>query len=91
VSYILDLLEATRKDERLHLGVSPRGGLALTQAAQASAMVHGRDYVVPDDVKSLFLSCCGHRVIGKTYLHNGDGNSTRRVLEAILQRVPAPR
>jgi MoxR-like ATPase len=91
VTYILDLLEATRKDERLHLGVSPRGGLALTQASQAAAMVRGRDYVLPDDVKGLFISCCGHRVIGKTYLHNGDGNSTQRVLESILQRVPAPR
>ncbi len=91
LAYILDLLEATRKDEHLHLGVSPRGGLALTQASQAAAMVRGRDYVIPDDVKGLFISCCGHRVMGKTYLQNGDGNGSQHVLEAILRRVPAPR
>src|SRR5437899_822381 len=51
VDYILDIAEATRGDEELHLGVSPRGALALSQASQASAVLNGRDYVVPDDVK----------------------------------------
>jgi MoxR-like ATPase len=91
LEYILDLVAATRHDEQLHLGVSPRGGLALTQAAQAAAMVRGRDYVIPDDVKSLFLSCCAHRVVSKTYLHNGDAAATSRMLQAILDRTPAPR
>ena len=40
-------------------------------------MVRGRDYVIPDDVKSLFLSCCAHRVVSKTYLHNGDADGTK--------------
>jgi len=91
VEYILDLVEATRHEESLHLGVSPRGALALTQAAQASAVLHGRDYVIPDDVKQLFLPCCAHRVVSKTYLHNGDANATGRVLQAILDKTPAPR
>src|SRR6476660_2968929 len=54
VDYILDLVEATRHDEQLHLGVSPRGALALTQAVQASAVLNGRDFATPDDVKMLF-------------------------------------
>jgi MoxR-like ATPase len=91
VDYILDLVEATRHDEQLHLGVSPRGSLAISQACQAAAVVHGREYVTPDDVKSLFIPCCAHRVISKTYLHNGDVSTTSRVLQAILDRIPAPR
>ena len=91
VDYILDLVEATRHDEQLHLGVSPRGALALTQAVQASAVLNGRNYATPDDVKYLFLPTCAHRIVSKTYLHNGDANATARVLQAILDQVPAPR
>ena len=91
VDYILDLIEATRESDDLHLGVSPRGALALTQAAQASALLNGRDYVTPDDVKALFIPVCAHRVISKTYLHNGDSNATVRVLQAILDRTATPR
>lgn len=91
VEYILDLVEATRNDDQLHLGISPRGALALTTACQASALIAGRDYVTPDDVKQLFIPCCGHRVISKTYLSNGDANATGRILQAILDRTAAPR
>ena len=91
VDYVLDLADATRHHEQLHLGVSPRGALALTQACQAAAVVSGRDYVTPDDVKTLFIPCCAHRVVSKTYLHNGDLAATSRVLQTILDRIPAPR
>ena len=91
VGYILDLTEATRNSEDLHLGVSPRGALALTQAAQAASILAGRDYVTPDDVKQLFIPVCSHRVVSKTYLHNGDANATARILESILDTVVAPR
>ena len=91
VGYILDLAQATRDSEDLHLGVSPRGALALAQAAQACAVLAGRDYVIPDDVKHLFLAVCGHRVVSKTYLHNGDAETTGRILESILETVVAPR
>jgi MoxR-like ATPase len=91
VEYVLDLADATRRHEQLHLGVSPRGALALTQACQAAAVVSGRDYVTPDDVKTLFIPCCAHRVVSKTYLHNGDAVATSRVLQSILDRIPAPR
>jgi MoxR-like ATPase len=91
VDYVLDLVEATRHNEQLHLGVSPRGALALTQAVQASAVLSGRDYATPDDVKSLFIPVCAHRVVSKTYLHNGDSHATARVLQTILDQMPAPR
>jgi MoxR-like ATPase len=91
VDYILDLVEATRHDEQLHLGVSPRGALALTQAVQASAVLNGREYTTPDDVKGLFIPVCAHRVVSKTYLHNGDANATARVLQGIMDQVAAPK
>jgi MoxR-like ATPase len=91
VDYILDLAEATRHHDQLHLGISPRGALALTQACQAAAVVDKRNYVTPDDVKALFIPCCAHRVISKTYLHNGDAVTTTRILQTILDVTPAPR
>jgi MoxR-like ATPase len=91
VEYILDLAEATRRHEQLHLGLSTRGALALTSAVQAMAVLRGRDYVLPDDVKELFLGCCAHRVISKTYLGNGETDATGRILQTILDRVPAPK
>ncbi len=91
VDYLLDLVEHSRNHEQLHLGVSPRGALALSQAAQAAAMLAGRDYVTPDDIKRLFIPVCAHRVVSKTYLHNGDADATTRILQTILDQVPAPR
>lgn len=91
VDYILDLVEATRQDEQLHLGVSPRGALALTQAVQAAAVLVGRDYATPDDVKRLFIPVCAHRVVAKTYMSNGDGAGTTGALQAVLNRVAAPK
>ncbi len=90
LDYVLDIVEATRHDDQLHLGVSPRGSLALTQAAQASASLHGRDYVIPDDVKSLAVAVCAHRVVAKTYLNNGDAQSTTRIMQRIIEQVHAP-
>jgi len=90
IEYILNIVEATRNDEELHLGVSPRGALALTQACQAAALLKGRDYVIPDDVKELVVPVCAHRVISKTYLHNGDANVTARVLQRILDETATP-
>ncbi|HEV8378684.1 MAG TPA: MoxR family ATPase [Tepidisphaeraceae bacterium] len=90
IEYILNVVEATRNDEELHLGVSPRGALALTQACQAAALMMGRDYVIPDDVKELVIPVCAHRVISKTYLHNGDANVTARVLQRIMDETATP-
>jgi MoxR-like ATPase len=91
LDYIIDIAEATRNNDQLHLGISPRGSLALTAAAQASAVLSGRDYVTPDDVKGLVLPVCAHRVISKSYLHNGDADSTGRILRTILEQIPTPR
>ncbi|MGH7178623.1 MAG: AAA family ATPase, partial [Tepidisphaeraceae bacterium] len=60
-------------------------------AAQAAAVLAGRDYILPDDVKALFIPVCAHRVVSKTYLSNGDAHATTRILQGILDRVSAPR
>jgi MoxR-like ATPase len=91
VDYILDLVDSSRHHEQLHLGVSPRGGIALTTACQAYALLSGRDYVTPDDVKQLFIPVCAHRVIAKSFMHNGDVEATARVLKQILDSVPIRR
>ena len=90
VSYVLDLVEASRRDEELHLGISPRGSLALVQAAQTAALLAGRNYVTPDDVKGLVIPVGAHRIISKAYLQNGDANTTSQILKRILDQVPTP-
>jgi MoxR-like ATPase len=90
LDYILDIAAATRQEPQLHLGISPRGALALTQASQARALVMGRDYVIPDDVKALAAPVCTHRLISKAYLHNGDAAATGRILQQILEQVACP-
>ncbi|HOB73789.1 MAG TPA: MoxR family ATPase [Phycisphaerae bacterium] len=90
VHYALDLVEATRDHEHLEVGVSPRGTIALIRSAQAAALLAGRDYVVPDDIKSLFIPTCAHRVVSKSYLHDGHTVSAEQILADILRNVPVP-
>ena len=89
--YVVAIVRATRATPDLRLGASPRAALHLVQAAKASAAMEGREHVLPDDVKALFIPVCAHRVVSKTYLHNGDANATARVLQAIMDQVAAPK
>ncbi|HUY88916.1 MAG TPA: MoxR family ATPase [Pirellulales bacterium] len=88
--YLLDIVEATRNSPELHVGVSTRGALCLYRASQSLALIEGREYVVPDDVKRLAVPVLAHRVITKGYLHG----SQRGAIEALIQRfvddVPVP-
>lgn len=88
--YIVKIANATRESDQLQIGVSPRGTLALTQAAKATAMMHKRDYVVPDDVVSNVVPVFAHRVISKNYMHDADGIATHRIMQQILETVPSP-
>ena len=89
VSYILDLVAATRGSNRFLLGLSPRAGIGLYRAAQALAALAGRDYCVPDDVKRLAISVFAHRVIARP-VHGGEPADGRRMIAAILEKVPVP-
>ncbi len=90
VDYIIALAEATRTHDDLQIGISPRGALALAQAARATALMRGRDYCVPEDIVANVLPVCAHRVISKTYMHAGDTATTRRIIQQILETVPSP-
>ena len=90
VDYIIAIATATRNSEDLQVGVSPRGALALAAAARATAFIAGRDYCVPDDIVSNALAVCAHRVISRTYMHQGDTLTTRRIMQRVLEAVPSP-
>ncbi len=88
--YLLDLVLATRKCEELHVGASTRGALALYRAAQAAALAAGRNYVVPDDIKTLAVPVLAHRVIPKGYLHGGQRRAVEALVERIVEEVRVP-
>ncbi len=87
--YVLDVCEATRRSELLHLGVSPRASQGLLRAARALALLEGREYVVPDDVKTLCRPVLAHRVI-PSQLDNQQDASSGDILEGILNSVTVP-
>jgi len=90
MDYLMDIVEASRANDQLHVGISPRGALALMQAAQALALIEGREFVTPDDIKTLVAPVCAHRIITRNHLSNGDINTARLALEQILQKIPSP-
>jgi MoxR-like ATPase len=87
--YVVDVLAATRRDEHLYLGASPRAGIALLRAAKALALLRGRDFVVPQDIKDLAVRVLSHRVIlspdGR--LH---GRTPEDVVREVIDTVPVP-
>ncbi len=87
--YLLDIIRQTRSNAEIDLGASPRASLALYRSAQALALVSGRDYVIPDDVKRLAIPVIVHRLIASTeaYLHN---RSKENLIENILAQTPVP-
>ena len=92
LAYIQTLVRETRSSPYLSLGVSTRGAIALYRACQAFAWLRGRDHVLPDDVKALYLPVCSHRVMAKGVQ---DGASERRqkadnALREILQTTAVP-
>ncbi len=92
VDYLMALVEATRVAEGVVLGVSPRGGQALYRAAQASALLDGRDYVVPDDIKGLAGPVFSHRLRLDARASFGmrSAEAAQRVVEKILAEVEVP-
>ena len=88
--YLLDIVHATRRSEDLHVGVSTRGALTLYRAAQSLALVSGRDYVVPDDIKTLVVPVLAHRVVGKSFLQAGEFGAAEAIIRDIVDRIRVP-
>jgi len=87
--YIVELSTRTRQSQDVYLGASPRGSLFLSRAAQARAALHGRDHVLPDDVKALAVPILAHRIIVSAAARLRDLGSDRIVQEIVLS-APVP-
>jgi MoxR-like ATPase len=84
--YVVAICDATRRDERVELGASPRAGLMLFRAAKALAALEGRDHVLPDDVQALAPSVLAHRLL---LSYEVDGDQREAVIREAIDRVPA--
>ena len=89
LNYITRLVRATRDSHDVRLGASPRATLALHRAAQAWAAMHGRDYVLPDDVKGLAVPVLAHRLIASLEARLR-GRDAVAIVESILETLPVP-
>ncbi|CAG0936670.1 hypothetical protein TFLX_05553 [Thermoflexales bacterium] len=87
--YIVDLTFATRENDSLYLGASPRGSLGLFRTGQALAAIHGRDYVLPDDIKLLAEAVLAHRVMVNPSARLKQV-TPKRVIGDLVQRLPMP-
>ncbi len=87
--YIIALVQATREHRDIYLGASPRGSIALYRTSQALAMIRGRDYVTPDDVKEMAPLTLSHRLIVKPEAHLR-GAGAEQLIAEVLGRVPVP-
>lgn len=92
VDYLLEIVNQTRQNEAIELGISPRGSLALFRSAQALALIEGREFCIADDIKRLIIPCFAHRIM----ISSRYANVTRRTHEAeqllkeILQKIKVP-
>jgi len=90
LGYIADIVQATRTQRQIEIGASPRGSLAIFKLTRARAVLQGRDYVLPDDVKEVAAPALVHRLIMKAESWV-KGTNPNQVLEDILKTIPVPR
>ncbi len=90
LDYLLALVRATRSNRHLSVGASPRGALFLSRAAQARALLLGRDFVLPDDVKALAVPVLAHRVIATGYSGDGGTDDREKVIADVLETLEVP-
>jgi len=87
-NYLVDLVQATRQDSQILDGVSPRGSLGLYRAVRAFALIQGRDYVVPEDIKTLAVPVLAHRLT--TARAFGLQSSNQEIMKRLLSKIPLP-
>jgi len=90
MEYVVRFAQATRSHDRIRVGLSPRGSLALVQAARATARYHNRDYAVPEDVIENIEPICGHRIIGIESHEPEQRSRVAELLEAIRDSIASP-
>lgn len=92
VDYLMEIVRRTRTEPRFSMGVSPRGAISLFRAARAYALVEGRRFLVPDDVRSLVVPCLAHRLlpVGNTSATSEAHDEAAILLEELVEQVPVP-
>lgn len=90
VDYILNVIDETRRDPRVRIGVSTRGALAMTRACRALAVVEGRDFVVPDDARELVVPVLAHR-LSLTGTADADMQRSEAIMEELATKVEVPK
>ena len=88
--YLLNLVTATRYHPDIYLGGSTRAALSLYRAAQALALIEGREYVVPDDIKRLTLAVLAHRLLPRMARNDSSANATEEIVRDIVAQTPIP-
>ena len=87
IDYIIDIAESTRKNEFFSTGLSIRGTLAIAKTAKTNAYFHGRDFVIPEDIKELAPYTIPHRVLIKEDYENID---KQELIKSVLEKIPVP-
>lgn len=90
MGYVADIVQATRTQRQIEIGASPRGSLAIFKLSRARAVFHGRDYVIPDDVKEAVAPALVHRLVMKAESWV-KGTSPGQILDDILKTIPVPK
>ncbi len=88
--YIINIVEESRNNDKIALGISPRGSLAMMKASQAMAVISGRTYVTPDDVKLIAVPVTAHRIILRGHSISSSTSASEMVIREILDKVPVP-
>jgi MoxR-like ATPase len=89
LEYIIKIAEASRKHPGVHLGISPRGTLAMLKASQVYALIKGRSFVTPDDIKALAVPVLSHRIVSKGLLSD-NVNPGEKIINNIMQQISVP-
>lgn len=89
--YAEDLAQASRTHDRLLLGLSTRGLLALLEISRAMAAMHGRTFITPDDIKEIAADCMAHRMVMRSDAWEASGAACREIVQELLETVPVPK
>lgn len=84
--YIVDLIQESRKNPKVLVGISPRGGISLLKAAKSLAYIRGRDYVIPDDIQEMAIPVLSHRIILKSNI----GATSEEIIKEAIKNVEVP-
>jgi MoxR-like ATPase len=90
VEYLLDVVHATRESDAFYVGVSTRGALSFYRACQARALITGRQFVIPDDIKQLAVPVLAHRILPKGMFQGADRQRVEKLISELVEGIAAP-